>query len=110
MLPQLYEATRNVRVVGKTYLLSAKGQPWASTDSFRNRFKDWCVEAGLPDLSPHGIRKAAGHLLAEAGATQHQIMVIHGHALASTSEIYTRGVARQKLAKDAMALLGGIAW
>ncbi|MCC5976404.1 MAG: tyrosine-type recombinase/integrase [Rubellimicrobium sp.] len=110
MLPQLFEATRASRVVGRTYLLSARGQPWASTDSFRNRFKDWCVAAGLPDLSPHGIRKAAGHLLAEAGATQHQIMVIHGHALASTSEIYTRGVARQKLARDAMALLGGIAW
>lgn len=110
MLPQLYTATRNVPIVGKTYLLSARGQPWASTDSFRNRFKDWCKIAGLPDLSPHGIRKAAGHLLAEAGATQHQIMVIHGHALASTSEIYTRGVARAKLARDAMALLGGLEW
>jgi len=110
MLPPLYRATRAQSVIGKTYLLTAHGQPWASTDSFRNRFKDWCREAGLPDLSPHGIRKAAGNLLAEAGATQHQIMAIHGHAEAATSEIYTRGAERARLARDAMALLAGLDW
>ncbi len=110
MLPPLMAATRAAKVVGDTYLLSTLGKPWASTDSFRNCFKRWCVEAGLPDLSPHGVRKAAGHLLAQAGATQHQIMTIHGHAQAVTSEVYTKGVQRQRLARDAMALLSGLEW
>lgn len=105
LLPALAAEIRAQKVAGATYLLSAHGQPYASTDSFRNRFKAWCIAAGLPDRSPHGIRKAAGHLLAEFGATQHQIMVIHGHARAETSEIYTRGVARTQLARDAMAKL-----
>jgi integrase len=110
MLPPLYAATRAQAVVGKTYLLNAYGQPWASPEALRNRFKEWCREAGLPDLSAHGIRKAAGKLLAEAGATQHQIMAIHGHAEAKTSEIYTRAADRARLAKDAMALLAGLEW
>jgi integrase len=105
LLPALAAEIRAQKVAGATYLLSQHGKPYASTDSFRNRFKAWCIAAGLPDRSPHGIRKAAGHLLAEFGATQHQIMVIHGHARAETSEIYTRGVARIQLARDAMAKL-----
>jgi integrase len=110
MLPPLYAATRASTVVGKTYLLTAHGRPWASAEGFRNRFKDWCDQAGLGHLSAHGIRKAAGNLLAEAGATQHQIMVIHGHSQAKTSEVYTRDVARTRLARDAMALLAGLEW
>lgn len=110
MLPPLSAATRAQAVVGKTYLLNAYGQPWASTEALRNRFRDWCEEAGLSGLSPHGIRKAAGNLLAEAGATQHQIMAIHGHAEAKTSEIYTKGAERARLARDAMALLAGLEW
>ncbi|WP_226898473.1 tyrosine-type recombinase/integrase [Mangrovicoccus algicola] len=92
--------------------LSADGprRPWRSSDSFRNCFKRWCIEAGLPDRSPHGIRKAAGHLLAEAGATQHQIMAVHGHSQARTSEVYTRDVQRSKLAESAVTLLAGMEW
>lgn len=110
MLPPLYAATRAQPVIGKTYLLTRQGKSFASPEAFRNRFKDWCVAAGLPDRSAHGIRKAAGNLLAEAGATQHQIMAIHGHAEAKTSEIYTRAADRARLAKDAMALLAGLEW
>jgi hypothetical protein len=37
-------------------------------------------------------------------------MVIHGHSQAKTSEVYTRDVARTRLARDAMALLAGLEW
>ena len=110
MLPPLIEAIRATGVIGKTYNLNAYGRSWASPDAFRNRFKDWCREAGLPDRSPHGIRKAAGHLLAQHGATQYQIMAVHGHAQATTSEVYTRSVERVKIAEAAMGLLAGMEW
>ncbi|WP_138468474.1 site-specific integrase [Poseidonocella sp. HB161398] len=112
VLPPLLRAirAREVEHLSGSYLLTAHGRPWRSSDSFRNCFKRWCVEAGLPDRSPHGIRKAAGHLLAEAGATQHQIMAVHGHSQAQTSEVYTRDVQRSKLAESAVALLAGMEW
>jgi integrase len=110
MLKPLFDATRDVKIVGKTYVLNDYGRPFKTVDSFRNRFKRWCVTAGLPDRSPHGIRKAAGSLLADAGATQHQIMAVHGHTNAHTSEIYTRGANRRRLASEAMAVMGALDW
>lgn len=116
MLPPLWTATRASPVVGKTYLLTEHGKPFASPKAFANRFAAWCVQAGLKDSddkatrSSHGIRKAAGELLALEGASQYQIMAIHGHASAKTSEIYTEGVNRDELAAQAMALLGGMEW
>ena len=47
-----------------TFLVSDYGTPWASGDSFGNRFRDWCVEAGLPHCSPHGLRKAGASIAA----------------------------------------------
>ncbi|MCH2274181.1 MAG: hypothetical protein MK397_05615, partial [Thalassospira sp.] len=70
----------------------------------------WCLDADLPDLSSHGIRKGAGKLLAEEGCTQYEIMAVHGHAEAKTSETYTSGAERWKLARQAMKRLEGMEW
>lgn len=70
----------------------------------------WCRDAGLTGLSSHGIRKAAGHLMALHGATQYEIMAVHGHANASSSEVYTKGVERQRLAERANSRLASIDW
>lgn len=110
LLPPLYRATRAETVTGKTYLLNYKGQPFSSPDSLGQMFRRWCREAGLENRSSHGIRKAAGHLLAQEGCSQYQIMTIHGHTQAKTSEVYTKGVERWRLAKDAMAALEGMDW
>lgn len=110
MLPPLYNATRAFDEPGKTYLLNNKGQPFATPDSLGQLFRRWCREAGLENRSSHGIRKAAGHLLAKQGCTQYQIMAIHGHTQAKTSEVYTKGVERWQLAADAMKRLEGMDW
>lgn len=110
MLPPLIAATRAMPIVGKTYVLNGHGQPFASENAFGSKFRQWCDEAGLPHLSSHGVRKAAGELLALEGASQYHIMAVHGHASAKTSEIYTRGVDRDELAAQAMALLGAMEW
>ena len=102
----LERAIRGQTVVGETYLLTAYGRPFQSPEGLRNRLKKWCVEAGIGDLSSHGIRKGMGDLMAEAGVSQHQIMAVMGHTEARTSEVYTRGAKRAVLAADAMRALG----
>lgn len=74
------------------HLLNEKGDPFGSPEVLRNRFRKWCDAVGLEGLSSHGVRKAAVHLLAQNGCSQHQIMTIYGHTEAKTSEIYTKGV------------------
>ncbi|SMO95142.1 Phage integrase family protein [Thalassovita litoralis] len=110
MMPPLYRATRAAPVIGETYLLTDYGKPFRSPEGLRNRLRKWCNEAGLHGLSSHGIRKATGHLLAHEGCTQYQIMTIHGHTQAKTSEVYTKGLERWRLAADAMKKLEGMEW
>jgi len=106
VLPPLKRALDARTVTGlTTYLVTEYGQPFASPDSFARRFSKWCVEAKLTGLSPHGIRKAAGELLAEAGATEYQIMAVHGHSSPATSKVYTQGAERARLASDALGRL-----
>lgn len=110
MMPPLQKATRSIGVVGRYYLLNDFGQPFASKKSFGNRFSKWCKQAGLENRSSHGIRKAAGYLLAHEGASQYHIMAIHGHVEAKTSEVYTKGVEREHMAEEAMRLLENMDW
>ncbi len=110
MLPPLYKATRAATVQGPTYLLTDHGRPFKSPEGLRNRFRKWCDVAGLYDLSSHGIRKAAGHLLAQEGCSQYQIMAIHGHTPAQTSEVYTKGMERWHMAVEAMRTLENMDW
>lgn len=110
ILPPLLRATRASKVEGATYLLNQRGQPFATPDSLGQMFRRWCREAGLTDRSSHGIRKAAGHLLAQEGCSQYQIMTVHGHTQARTSEVYTKGVERWRLARDAMSALEAMDW
>jgi integrase len=89
-----------------TFLLTEFGKPF-SPRGFYNLFADWAREAGLPPgRSPHGLRKAAGRRLAEAGATAHQIMSILGVTL-QTAEIYTRQAEQARMAVAGMARLSG---
>ncbi|RHZ92844.1 site-specific integrase [Cereibacter sphaeroides] len=110
MLPQLIVAARAQKVQGVTYLLTDYGKPFSTAESLRNRVRKWCAAAGIEGKSSHGIRKAAGELLAEAGCSQHQIMAIMAHTQAKTSEIYTKGAQRRVLAADAAAALAGLEW
>lgn len=109
--PPLLAAIRSQVVTHPAaYLLTEQGQPFSSKDSFSRRFAKWCEQAGLEGRSAHGIRKAAGELMALHGASQYHIMSIHGHTQAKTSEVYTQGANRARLAEQAMQRLAGIEW
>jgi len=110
MMPPLEGAVREITVIGPTYLMTEYGKPFASAAAFGNKFRQWCNEADLNHLSAHGIRKSTGELLALEGCSQYHIMAIHGHTQAKTSEVYTKGVSRARLAAEAMQKLGGMTW
>ena len=98
---------RAVKIVGATYLLTASGKPFRDARYFRK----WVRAAGLirkdgsVTRSPHGIRKATGGFMAEAGASEYEIMAVHGHSSPKTSAIYTTGASRAKLAAAGLARL-----
>jgi integrase len=90
--------------IGTTFLLTQYGLPFS-----RVGFSQWFVEraqdAGLTGRTPHGLRKAAGRRLAEAGCSDKQIAAVLGHTSPSTAAVYTRDADQAKLADDAMQKL-----
>lgn len=90
----------------ETFITTEAGKSFASSESMRNRIQDWTAQAKLPKgRTQHGIRKGAAELLAEAGATQYEIMALMSHTEAKTSEIYTKRVQRAGLAARAIERL-----
>lgn len=90
-----------------TILNTAYGRPF-SVDGFSGFMRDAIAEAKLPlSCQPHGLRKAAGRRLAEAGASANQIMAVLGHKSLAEAERYTREADQQRLARGAIAKLQG---
>ena len=87
-----------------TFLQTQLGAPFSPAG-----FTGWFVEraklAGVKDRSPHGLRKAAGRRLAEAGCSAQQIMAILGHQSMQEADRYTRDVDQARLGDDAIAAL-----
>ncbi|WP_232629599.1 site-specific integrase [Methylobacterium sp. Leaf118] len=70
--------------------------------------RDAIIAAVLPlDLQPHGLRKAAGRRLPEAGCTPHDIMAILGHSTLAEAERDTREADRAGLSTGAITKLEG---
>lgn len=84
-----------------TFLVTSFGKPFTAA-GFGGWFRECCDEAGLPQCSSHGLRKAASRRLAEAGCSVHQIAAITGHKTLKEIERYTRAVEQAKLADSAM--------
>jgi integrase len=83
-----------------TYLINDDGEPY-TVAGFGNQFKTWCIEAGLPNCSAHGVRKAAAVDLAEKGGSSEELKATFGWAKAETAEEYTRKAQKRILAKNA---------
>lgn len=87
-----------------TFLVTDYGKPYTPA-GFGNAMRDWCDQANLRHCSAHGLRKATPTMMAEEGATPHELMAITGHQTLEEVERYTRRAARKKLADSAMARL-----
>lgn len=84
-----------------TYLVTEFGKPFTG-NGFGNWFADRCRKAGVPGRA-HGLRKAGATILADNGATAHELMSIYGWSDLKEAEVYTRQANRTKLARSGMA-------
>jgi integrase len=89
-----------------TYLTTGAGKPFTAA-GFGNWFRECCEQAGLPNCSAHGLRKAAARRLAEAGCSAHQIAAVTGHKTLKEVERYTRAAEQKRLAEAAIAAVSG---
>ena len=88
-------------------LTTMYGKPF-TVDGFSQWMREAIANAGLPlDCQPHGLRKATGRRLAEAGATAKMIMSILGHTTLAEAERYTEEADQACLAEDAVIKLEG---
>jgi integrase len=85
-----------------TFLTTRAGEPFTPA-GFSNWFVIVCRKAGLPGLSPHGLRKAMCRRLAEAGCSPNEISAISGHVTLREVERYTRAADQKRMAAAAMA-------
>ncbi len=90
-----------------TILNTEYGKPF-TVDGYSQWLRDAITAAGLSlECRPHGLRKAAGRRLAEAGCTAHEIMAVLGHKTLAEAERYTREADQARLAEDAVTKLEG---
>lgn len=111
LLIPLHQAAREIVADARrwrrhvTLLATAYGRPF-TTKGLGQWMRDAITRAGLPlACQPHGLRKAAGRRLAEAGCTAHEIMAILGHKTLAEAERYTREADQKRLSGSGIAKL-----
>lgn len=97
ILDELQRAIDRSPVGDLTYLVTFYNKPFTS-NGFGNWFRKKCNEAGLPQCSAHGLRKAAASRLAEMGCSIHEIMSITGHDSVAEVQRYTKAAQQKQLA------------
>ena len=111
VVPILNELARELSLLPAdrlVLLMNSHGNPM-TTQSLGRAFAGWCADAGLPkNCRAHGLRKAGARLLAEADATEHQIMAFLGHASPAMAARYTAAANRGKMAAAGVAKLRAI--
>ena len=102
--PELWAELSDLPRDRLTFLMTEFDRPF-KVAGFGNWFRKRCIEAGLRTVRMHGLRKAKGRLLAEAGATASEITAILGHETIQESEPYVRAANRRTLAASGQAKL-----
>jgi integrase len=102
----LKEALDALKRVHFCIMTTEYGKPF-TVDGFSGWMRDAIRAAGITDLKcqPHGLRKTFGRLLADAGATAHEIMAAMGHLTLAEAERYTREADRRRGGRRAIVKL-----
>jgi len=103
-LPVLSDIVARSPCGSLTFLQTEYGKPFTAA-GFGNWFRDRCDEAGLPQCSAHGLKKAGATLAAENGATASQLMAMFDWSTISQAKVYTDAADRKRLAGEAMGLI-----
>lgn len=102
--PELKRVLEGTLRQNMTFLVTEYGKPFTA-NGFGNWMRDRCNEAGLPQCSSHGLRKAMAKRLAEAGCSVNEIMSITGHKTEGEVIRYTKEAQKKVLADHAMNAL-----
>ncbi|XUM51113.1 tyrosine-type recombinase/integrase (plasmid) [Rhizobium sp. YTU87027] len=78
------------------FLITEYGKAF-SGNGFSNKMRQWCNDADLPECSSHGLRKASATIIAEAGATEHQLMAIFGWSDSKMAQHYTKAAQSKRI-------------
>jgi integrase len=105
VLPELRAIIRATPSVGlRTFLVTEQGKPFTAA-GFGGWFRKRCDEAGLPQCSAHGIRKAAAVMAAEKGASDRELMAMFGWSTSGQANAYTKAASQRQMAARAVNLL-----
>jgi integrase len=102
ILPDLKVALDATKTGDLRFLLDTLNKPFRNKDAFGKWFRKRCDEAGLPQCSAHGLRKASATFYAELGASASELMAIFGWKSLRAAEGYVRAANQKKLASRAM--------
>lgn len=83
----------------KLTFLETRGGRSRTANGLGTAMRKWCDDAGLPKCAAHGLRKACATRLAEAGATEREIMAWTGHTSPTMVQVYA-GKARRGMLAD----------
>ncbi len=100
VLPPLQTVIDATPIGHMNYLVTEFGKPF-SPAGIGNWFRKRCNEAGLPQCTAHGLRKAGATIAAEAGASDEQLMALFGWKSGRMVSTYTREANQKKLATEA---------
>ena len=106
-LPIMSELARELDHIppGQMVLLTMESGTAYTPKGLSRLFPQWCERAGLMCCSTHGLRKARARILAEAGATELEIMSYLAHATPKEAATYTAAANRSAMTTSAVAKL-----
>jgi integrase len=102
--PELVKAINACPPKGLFIIETAHGRGWVK-ESLGNWMHDLARAAGI-DKSAHGLRKAAAARVAEAGASEAQLMALFGWTDPAMARLYTKKANARKLALQASKMDG----
>ena len=108
---KLVEAIEACPPNGLNVLETSKGKPWGK-ESYGNEFLEWSKAASIAELdtgrtkNSHGIRKLAATRVAEAGASELEMMALFGWTDPKMARRYTMSANKNRLASQAAARVG----
>lgn len=106
-VPVFSALRRHLATLPEGRLLFVTGDDGAPvrSDSLAKELRAHLASIGIEGLTFHGLRHTTGTALAEAGASEHEIMAVLAHTTQQMASRYTRKVQRRRLAESGMAKL-----
>ncbi|MBL0849366.1 MAG: integrase [Candidatus Liberibacter ctenarytainae] len=106
-LPEHLMSLLEITPTGDTTFFINRDKQSMNADQFTRWFILKAMKAGI-NKSAHGVRKLSATILAEEGATAHELMATYGWKTFSQAETYTKGADRIRLGIKSSRLISSV--